>query len=124
VEQGAVSAELVIAVPALMVMVLTIVQFAVYAHAQHVAQAVAAHALADARADGAIAADARASAEQLAAQLGPGLAHPSVAVDRGADVVTVTVTGTAPTVLPPFTFTVSVTDTGPVERFPAAGTAP
>jgi Flp pilus assembly protein TadG len=115
-ERGAVSAEVVIAVPALLVMVLAVVQFAVVAHARHIAQAVAAHALATARVDGGTAAAGRSAAEQLAAQLGPTLVDPVVDVVRGPERVTVTVTGTAQTVLPPLALTVTVTDDGPVER--------
>jgi Flp pilus assembly protein TadG len=120
-DRGAVASELVIAVPALLFMVLIILQFAVYAHARHIAQAVAAQSLATARVEGGTAAAGRVAGQQLAAQLGPTLAHPVIDVQRAVDRVAVTVTGTAPTVLPGLALPVTARDDGPTERLVAVG---
>src|SRR5829696_7992721 len=48
-DRGSVSAELVIAMPLLMLLILLIAQFALWAHATHIAQASAAQGLAAAR---------------------------------------------------------------------------
>jgi Flp pilus assembly protein TadG len=116
-----VATELVIAVPALLLMVLVILQFTVYAHARHIAQAIAAQALATARVDGGTPTAAQTAGQQMAAQLGPTLAHTSVDVQRGADRARVTVSGTAPAVLPGLALPVTVRDEGPIERV-VAGT--
>lgn len=116
--------ELVLAVPAVLMLVLTVVQFSVYAHARHVAQAVAAQAVAATRVDGANAAAGQRTAAELLAQLGPSLRDPRVSVTRTASEVTVTVHGVAVTVLPGMQLSVDVTAQGPVERIVGALPAP
>ena len=115
-DRGAAATELVIAVPALLLMMLTVVQFAVYAHARHIAQAVAAQALAAARVDGGTAAAGETAGRQLLSQLGSALTQPTVTVRRGPARVAVTVTGSAAHVLPGSALPVTVQDDGPVER--------
>ena len=115
-DRGAVAAELVIAVPALLLMVTAIVQFAVYAHARHIAQAVAAQALTAARVQGANATAGEVAAKDLLAQLGPSLTDTAVDVQRSNDRVTVTVTGSVTAVLPGLVLPITVRDDGPVER--------
>lgn len=108
--------ELVIAVPALLLMVLTVVQFAVYEHARHIAQAVAAHAVTTARVQGGTTAAGQAAGRQLLTQLGPTLTGATIDVRRGTDRVTVTVTGHAETVLPGMHLPITVTSDGPIEH--------
>jgi Flp pilus assembly protein TadG len=117
-DRGAGSAEVVIAVPLLMLLILAIVQFALWAHASSVAQATAEEALATARVQGSSAAAGQQRAQQVLGQIGSAvLVSPQVSVTRTADSATVQITATAEQVIPFFTMPVHVTVTGPVERF-------
>ena len=119
-DRGAGSAELVIAVPLLMLLILLIVQFAVWAHASSIAQATAEEALAAARVQGGSAASGQQRAQQVLSQIGSAvLISPRVSVTRTATTVTVTITGTAEEVLPVpgLALPVSITVSGPAERF-------
>jgi Flp pilus assembly protein TadG len=121
-ETGAVSVEVVIAVPAVLMMVLLIVQFAVYAHATHIAQAVAAQALAVTRAESGTATDGQREARSVLAQLDPTvLVQVTYNVRRDATTAQVTVSGTAESVVPGLHLRVSQTARGPVERYVADG---
>jgi len=119
-DRGAGVAELVIAVPLLMLLILLIVQFAIWEHAEDIAHATAEEALAAARVQGGTAAGGQQRAAQVISQIGTGvLTGPQVSVALTAADVTVRVTGTAERVLPfpGLTFPVTATVTGPVERF-------
>jgi Flp pilus assembly protein TadG len=117
-DQGGATVEFVIAVPVLMLMILFIVQAAVWMHATHVAQAAATRALDAAAADGASAAQGQAAGQQTLAAIGSGvLKDPRVTVIRTATDVRVEVVGTAATVVPGVRWTVRATAAGPVERF-------
>ena len=119
-DRGAGSAEIVIAVPLLMLLILLVIQFAVWEHAESIAHATAEEALAAARVQGGTAAAGQQRAEQVISQVGSSvLVGPQVSVNVSAADVTVTVTGTAERVLPVpgLTFGVTATVTGPVERF-------
>ena len=116
---------MVIAVPLLMVLILLIVQFAVWEHASAVAQATAEEALAAARVQGGSAAAGQQRAAQVLGQIGSAvLQGPQVSVTRSAADAKVQITGTAEQVLPfpGIRLPIKVTVTGPVERFvPATG---
>jgi Flp pilus assembly protein TadG len=71
-DRGSVSAELVIATPLLLLLLLTIVQFALWSHATHIAQAAAAQGLAAARVQDATAAQGSVAARHVLDQLGRG----------------------------------------------------
>jgi Flp pilus assembly protein TadG len=117
-DRGAGAAEVVIAVPLLMLLILAIVQFATWEHASAVAQATAEEALAAARVQGSSAAAGRQRAEQVLGQIGSAvLVHPQISVTRTAATATVQITATAEQVIPICRFPVRVTVTGPVERF-------
>ncbi|MGH3158119.1 MAG: TadE family protein [Streptosporangiaceae bacterium] len=117
-DQGAGAAEVVIAVPLLMLLILAIVQFAVWAHASSVAQATAEEALAAARVQGSSAAAGQQRAQQVLGQIGGAiLVAPQVSVTRTADSATVVITATAERIIPFIATPVKVTVTGPVERF-------
>ena len=117
-DRGSVSAELVIATPLLLVLLLTIVQFALWSHATHIAQAAASQGLAAARMQDATAVAGRAAARQLLEQLGRGpLSSPQVSVTRDARRAAVTITGGATSVLPLLRLPVHAEASGPVERF-------
>jgi Flp pilus assembly protein TadG len=119
-DRGAGAAETVIAVPLLMLLILLIVQFAIWAHASAVAQATAEEALAAARVQGGSAAAGQQRATQVLGQIGSSvLLSPQVSVTRTGAIATVQITGTAEEVLPVpgLSFPVRITVTGPVERF-------
>ncbi len=119
-DRGAGSAEIVVATPLLMLLILLVIQFGIWAHATHVAQATAEEALAAARVQGGTAATGQQRASQVLAQIGSAvLTSPHVIVTRTATTATVRVTATAERVvpLPGLALPVTVTVTGPVERF-------
>ena len=112
------SAELVISMPLLMLMILLIAQFALWAHATHIAQAAAAQGLAAARVSDGTTATGAAAAHQVLAQLGQGpLRNPQIAVARTAQQATVRITGAATAVVPFLHLRVHGEATGPVEVY-------
>jgi Flp pilus assembly protein TadG len=115
-DDGAGTVELVIATPLLLLLLLLVVQFAVWAHATHLAQAAANQALQTARVYQATAGQGGADGQALLAQAGGTIASSAITVDRSADTVTVTVTGTAMTVVPFLHPPIRVVMTGPTER--------
>ena len=116
-ERGSATVELVIATPVLALLLLLVVQFGVWAHAQHIAQAAANQALQTARAYRSSAAAGDAQARELLDQAGGSiLSDRTVSVTRTATTVTVTTTGRAATVVPGVRAPVRVSVTGPVER--------
>ncbi|MEU8690477.1 TadE/TadG family type IV pilus assembly protein [Streptomyces sp. NPDC048665] len=125
-DQGAASTQLVLVVPALLLIALLVVQFALVWHARHIAQYAAQRALAAARAQGGTAGDGRAQALRSLAALGSRvLTAPSVTAERTATQTTVRVEGTAMRVLPVpgLVLHASGTASGPTERIttPAGG---
>jgi Flp pilus assembly protein TadG len=116
-DRGAVTTQLVMVVPALLLMALLVVQFALVWHARHIAQYAAQRALAAARVEHGSAADGRAQARRsLAALGGRVLTRPSVAVERNPTQTTVRVRGTVIRVVPGLTLHASGTASGPTER--------
>jgi cbb3-type cytochrome oxidase subunit 3 len=108
----------VIATPLLLLILLAIVQFALWSHATHIAQAAASQGLAVARAQNGTAAAGTASAQQLLDQLAQGpLTGTSVASERSAESASVRVSGTATSVVPFLSLPVHAEAAGPVERF-------
>lgn len=117
-ERGAGSVELVIATPLLMLLLLGIVQFAVWSHATHIAQAAASHGLAASRVTTGTEADGHAAAQSVVDQLADGpLVDAQVEVARGPGAVSVRITGTASQVVPFLNLPVRAEAAGPVERF-------
>jgi len=117
-DRGAVSAELVIATPLLMLLLLAIVQFALWSHATHIAQAAASQGLAAARTQHGTATAGVTSAQQLLNQLADGpLTDPTVNADRTATTASVHIRGTATSVVPFLTLPVTANAAGPVERW-------
>jgi Flp pilus assembly protein TadG len=115
-ERGYSVVELVILLPLLFVVVVGIIQFALYAMAGNAAQTAASQALAAVKAQGGTAAEGQAQAEAVLAEMtGSILSDKSVAVARGGQQATVTVTGQAVSI---FGVTIHITKTvqGPVER--------
>jgi len=119
-DRGAGSAEIVIAVPLLMLLILLVIQFAIWWNAEAIAHATAEEALAAARVQGGTAAAGQQRAQQVISQIGSGvLTGTRVSVSMTPADVTVEITGTAERVvpLPGLSFPVTVTVAGPVERF-------
>jgi len=109
-----------VATPLLMLLILLIVQFAIWAHVTAVAQATAEEALAAARVQGGTAAAGQQRATQVLNQIGSSvLVSPQVSVTRSPAQATVQISGTAEDVLPlpGLHFPVHVIVTGPAERF-------
>lgn len=117
-QRGAVTTELVLAVPTLLLLLLVIAQFAIWNHATHVAQTAASQALAVARTQGASTADGQARAGAVVAQLGGGpLRDPHTVVTQSPTQSTVEVTGSAARVVPFLDLPVRARAVGPRERF-------
>ncbi len=120
-EHGYSPIEAVVTFPALLLIVLTVVQFSLLWHARHVAQAAAQDGLQTARAYAGTAEQGRQGATDYLAQVAPRLLHDSeVQVTRGPTQVDVQVTGRVLSILP-LGLTVTEHVTGPVERFVGPG---
>ncbi len=108
--------------PLLVLLVVGIVQFGVWLHATHTAQAIAAQALQTARVSQGNAVAGRAQAEALLTAAGRRIIlHSSVDVVRDAQRARVAIRGQAQQVLPFLSVPVSVSVSGPVERLTTAG---
>lgn len=117
-EAGSASAELVIATPVLLLLILCVVQFALWQHASHVAQAAAQQGLAAARVQGGGPAAGQGETQAVLAQLGTTvLVDPRISSRVGVQGVVVTVSGHAEAVVPFLRLPVRATAVGPVERF-------
>lgn len=115
-EEGSVSAELVVATPLLLLLLLVAVQAGVWWHATHIAESVVAHALAAARVQDGSAASGERSGRLVIAQLaGNLLTDPQVVVTRGPAAANVEVTGSAMSVIPGLALPVRAAATGATE---------
>ncbi|MFY1659344.1 TadE/TadG family type IV pilus assembly protein [Micromonospora sp. WMMD1274] len=118
-DEGAASVELVLATPLLLLLIMAGVQFALWAHARHMAQAAANEGVQSARAYHSSAAAGKADTEALLRDLSGGsLTGTAVTASRSATTATITITGRASSVIPGLTFPIRVTVTAPVERVP------
>jgi Flp pilus assembly protein TadG len=117
-DRGAVTAELVIATPLLLLALLAIIQFALWSHATHVAQAASAEGLAAVRTQDGTAAAGHAAARRLLDDLADGpLLSSQVEVARTATSASVSVRGEVTAVLPGVHLHVHAETAGEVERF-------
>ena len=125
-ERGAVSAELVIATPLLLLLIMGVIQFALWEHAEHVATAVAQQGVAVGRLQDETAAAGQQQAQSVLDQLGPSvLTGTTITVTRTGAMTTVTVTGHAESILGIFTLPVKAVAVGPDEVYTTnAGAAP
>jgi Flp pilus assembly protein TadG len=115
-DQGSASVELVLATPLLGLLLMLVVQFAVWAHAVHIAQAAANDGVQAARAYQAGADRGRQATTTLLDHLaGSILTEPHVSCQRGPTTATVTVTGTAIAVVPGLHLPVEATVSAPLE---------
>ena len=117
-ERGSATTEVVLLTPVLMFLVMAIVQFGLWFHAQHVAQAAADQGVRAARSNGSTAEEGRQRAEDFLDSAAPTLiADPIVVAGREGDLASVTVDGTATALVPGLSLTVHAEATSPVERF-------
>jgi Flp pilus assembly protein TadG len=117
-ERGEGSLEVVLVMPVLILLIASVIQFALWSHATHVAVAAAQEGAEQARLDGATAEDGRARAEDFLTQAAPRLiAAREVTVTRDAQVATVVVRGRVASVVPGLDLPVRGNATGIVERF-------
>ncbi|MEV7042852.1 TadE/TadG family type IV pilus assembly protein [Amycolatopsis sp. NPDC051061] len=125
-DRGEVTVELVIATPLLLLVLLAIIQFAVWSHATHVAQAAASEALAAARTQDGTTGTGLVAGRRLLEDLAAGpLRNPDLEVSRGADTVSVSISGEATAVLPGVHLHVHAEASGGTERFvPDTASAP
>ena len=124
-ERGSVSAELVLATPLLLVLIMGVVQFALWQHAEHVADAVAQQGLAVGRLQGETAAAGQVQAQSVLDQLGTGvLVGPDITATRTATTTTVVVTGHAISVFGLFSLPVKAVASGPTEDYSDPAQAP
>jgi Flp pilus assembly protein TadG len=117
-DRGAATTEVVLLTPVLLFLVLVIVQFGLWYHAQHVANAAAEQGLDSASANGGTADGGRQRAEEFLEGAAPTLIEDAVVTSsRESDIATVEVRGIAVALIPGLTLTVSAETSSPVERF-------
>lgn len=117
-ERGSAAAEFALVIGLVLAVSFGAVQYALDAFAKQAARAATAEALAAAEAQGGSANDARARGQDMLSQLSGDLHAPTVTVKRTSTEARVTITGTAPSLFG-LTQRVSVTESGPVERYQA-----
>lgn len=117
-EQGDALTEMVIATPVLILFISTVMQFVLWGHATHVAQAAAAEGARAARVAGGSAADAEETAGSFLRQAGADMVRDPV-VDVALDDrrARVEVTGRAPQLVPFIRVSVRAVSEAPTERF-------
>ncbi len=124
-ERGAVSAELVIATPLLLLLIMGVIQFALWEHAEHIATAVAQQGVAVGRLQDETAAAGQQEAQSVLDQLGPSvLTGTTITATRTGEMTTVTVTGHAESIIGLFALPVKATAAGATEIFTVPGQAP
>ncbi|HEY3810406.1 MAG TPA: TadE/TadG family type IV pilus assembly protein [Acidimicrobiales bacterium] len=124
-ERGAVSAELVIATPLLLLLIMGVIQFALWEHAEHIATAVAQQGVSVGRLQGETAAAGQNQAQSVLDQLGSTvLASSKITATRTDELTTVTVTGHAESIVGLFSLPVKATASGATENYSYPGQAP
>jgi Flp pilus assembly protein TadG len=119
-EAGSATTELAIVMPALLLLIMLIVQFALWYHAQTVAVAAAQDGVRTARIQGATAADGEKSSRAFLAQAGGRLVEaPAVSANRGPDNVRVEVHATVVSVVPGLHLAIDEEAQAPLEQFRA-----
>ncbi len=121
-DRGATGISFVLVMPVVIFAFMLLLQFAVKANADRAAQAAAEEGAAVARTWNGSSAAGEETAAEYAERMGDGVLHDvTVTSSRSAEVATVTVSGTATSLLG-ITIRVEETSSGPVERFaPEAG---
>lgn len=119
-DRGSTTVELVIAVPVLLFMIMTIIQFGLWYHASHVAQAAAQEGVRAARVDTGTAEAGQARAVSFVVEAAPTLlVDVTVQADRTATTAHVQVNATVRSIIPGLSLPVHATADSPVESFRA-----
>jgi Flp pilus assembly protein TadG len=117
-DRGSVAIETVLVVPVVMVILFLVVQFALWAHAAQVAQLAASEGDRSARSLGGTPAAGMTRAQSILQGPGSDLATSNVVVAvLPGDLVRITVTGRAVTILPGMSLPVSAVQIGPIQEF-------
>lgn len=117
-ERGDATVEAVLAVPVLLLLVLLVIQFGLYYHAAHTAEAAAQEGARAARVEGASAADGEARARTFMADAAPTLVDDvTISATRDTDTARVEVRGVVHAIVPGLNLTVHADAESPVERF-------
>lgn len=116
-ERGSAAVEGIMVIPAVLLIFFGLIQGVVVLQANNVAQTAASTAYNSARLYDASTEDGVNAGNEALTQAGTILTGTTVTVQRGAETVTVTVTGTAATLIPGLPATISRTVTGPTERW-------
>jgi Flp pilus assembly protein TadG len=116
-ERGAATLESVITIPVVFLIIFSIIQGALWWEASNVAHAAATTAYNTARTYNANSAAGVVTGTQFLRDHQDALTGYNVSVNRGADTVTVTVTGNSSSIIPGFNPHVTRTVTGPVETW-------
>jgi Flp pilus assembly protein TadG len=117
-ERGDATTELVLVTPVLLLLIGFVVQFALWYHAAHVAEAAAQEGVRAARAFGGSAEAGQARAAHFLAETGPNIVKgPDVTAVRDLRTARVEVHGHAPSVVPGLRLAVSGEAESPTERF-------
>lgn len=117
-ERGDETIEAVLVTPVLLLVIMVVIQFGLWFHASHVAEAAAQQGAGVARLEGATAADGRTSAQQFMVDAASGLVdHVSVTSTRDNQITRVVVDGTLHSIVPGLNLHVHGDATSPIERF-------
>jgi hypothetical protein len=117
-EYGSVTVEAVLVIPVIMVVLLAVVQFALWAHAAQLAQLAASEGDRVARSLGGGSAAGMVQANSVLSGPGSDVAAPVVVVDiMPGDLIRVSVTGRATSVFPGLSLPVSAVRVGPIQEF-------
>ena len=115
-EAGSSTTELVLLMPVVLLLIMLIVQFGLWLHAQQIAAAAAQEGLVAAQAEFGTSAAGRDRATSFLTEAG-GLRQIRVESERNATSVRVEVAGVTPAVIPGMALAVGAVAQGPVERF-------
>ncbi len=117
-ESGEATTEAVLVVPVLMLLIMLVLQFGLWYHAEHVAQAAAQEGVRAARVEGGTAERGRQRTEDFLSRAGREIVTGrTVNATRNPDTASVRVRGRAVAVVPGLALAVSASATSPVERF-------
>jgi Flp pilus assembly protein TadG len=117
-QSGIATTEAVLVTPVLLFLVMLVIQFGLWFHAQHVAQAAAEEGARAARSASGSASAGQERSEAFLDQAGATIITDRVVTaSRTADIVTVQVHGRSVNVVPGLALPINATATSPVERF-------
>ena len=116
---------MVIVTPLLLLLIMGIIQFALWEHATHIADAVAQQGVSVARLQGSTASEGQSEAQGVLDQLGRGaLVSSKITATRNAANTTVIVTGKAESIIGLFSLPVRAVASGPTEAYTTPAQAP